>query len=563
MTIALVKVSCIDDRLVPLGLACLQGYLKTNDISVDTFNFRATSYSLAKMAVNPLGSPIPPSFIMNHQDFPLLMHCINTIQQTSDIECDTNDDEVLQALVMDYALRVHEPFSDTKARLMGIKAYLDTIISKLTSHYSSLAFSLDYMNIRETVLLSALIKVYDPSIKILWGGATITQSPDAFQKLLQKGVCDGLVIGEGEAPLLAVALDTKLTKIPGIMTWNGHTFQYSKGIQLNLDELPTPDYSNIPLDTYFNLLSLYRSRGCTHRCSFCAEWFLCGARFRVRSVQKVTEDMEAVIDKFKPGYIIFGESLINDDLHYFTQLCDELIKSNFDLTYGTHFRANITPSLAQKAVHAGFDDAWVGVETFSDEELKNISKGINVNENLLNLKYFTEAGMNMIAMLVVGTGNLRQEEENCRNTVKVIKEFAKKKITGEDGKSRPLSIQWRTSPMCVVPGSFDYKNRNFPMYPWTCRSELDSLESKTKIKVIEQELSDLPYNFRRMIPPKKVMEFTKRIQEADRTSGFAIGGITKYYITSLVKLRKREKLQKKVERMGSIVENLTTVAQRK
>ncbi len=49
MTIALVKVSCINDRLIPLGLACLQAYLKQNLIPVQVFNFRCTNYTLPKV----------------------------------------------------------------------------------------------------------------------------------------------------------------------------------------------------------------------------------------------------------------------------------------------------------------------------------------------------------------------------------------------------------------------------------------------------------------------------------------------------------------------------------
>ena len=76
----------------------------------------------------------------------------------------------------------------------------------------------------------------------------------------------------------------------------------------------------------------------------------------------------------------FGESLINDDLSYFEELCDMLIEKNLDMKFGTHFRANITPSLTGKAKLAGFEDAWVGFEAFSDTELKEMNKGTTFHQ---------------------------------------------------------------------------------------------------------------------------------------------------------------------------------------
>ena len=73
MTLALVKVSCINDRLIPLGLACLQAYLKHHSQPVRVFNFRTTDYTLPKVIFDPLIQLDLTDFIMNHQDFPMIV----------------------------------------------------------------------------------------------------------------------------------------------------------------------------------------------------------------------------------------------------------------------------------------------------------------------------------------------------------------------------------------------------------------------------------------------------------------------------------------------------------
>ncbi|KKL17307.1 hypothetical protein LCGC14_2486860, partial [marine sediment metagenome] len=67
----------VEYRLIPLGLACLQAYLKSHNVKVKVLNFRVTEYSLAKILSDPLIQLKPPTFIMNHQDFPLLVAIVN------------------------------------------------------------------------------------------------------------------------------------------------------------------------------------------------------------------------------------------------------------------------------------------------------------------------------------------------------------------------------------------------------------------------------------------------------------------------------------------------------
>jgi len=157
------------------------------------------------------------------------------------------------------------------------------------------------------------------------------------------------------------------TSIEGLIALddNGDTV-YKMRNPLDIDSLPTPDYTDLQLDTYFQIATVYRSRGCTNRCQFCAEWNLFGPRFRVRSVENVVNDIETIIERHNPQYIAFGESLVNDDLEYFEGLCDALIEKRFPIHFGADFRANIPPGLARKAYRAGFNDAWVGFEAFSD-----------------------------------------------------------------------------------------------------------------------------------------------------------------------------------------------------
>jgi radical SAM superfamily enzyme YgiQ (UPF0313 family) len=553
MTIALVKVSCINDRLIPLGLACLQAFLKQNMIPVKVFNFRTANYTLPKVAYDPLIQLNLTNFIMNHQDLPLLIPITSDILNNREINL---SEGVYPDILDDYSSRMFENSETTKARFESMIEYSKTTVLEALKEFDTLGFSLNYLNISETIISSCYLKLHNPKCKIIWGGPTITQSYDALKIFLDKGVCDGLVIGEGEKSLLEIARGNDMKGIKGVMSINEKgLIQYTKGSQIDLDLLPTPDYSDIPLDTYYQIASVYRSRGCTNRCNFCAEWNLFGPRFRTRSVEKVVRDIEIIVQNHQPGFILFGESLINDDLDYFERLCDALIEKNLSIKFGTHFRANITQKLAMKAKLAGFEDAWVGFEAFSDEDLKEMNKGTSVHQNMETIENLTQANVNVIAMLVVGFSNLRTELKNGENVIKTIEHYSNKKCKAEDGNQIHLPIQFRPAPMYIVPGSLDYKKKlDSGTKPWKCNSV--SKRNRYEIKNIERELSIIPYTFERPIPNQEVSQLIQLIQNADRKAGFTIGGVTKYVIDYTMDERRKNRKARKIQRIGVSAQRL-------
>ncbi|MBY9016201.1 MAG: radical SAM protein [Candidatus Lokiarchaeota archaeon] len=547
MTIALVKVSCINDRLIPLGLACLQAFLKQDSIPVKVFNFRTTNYTLPKVVFDPLIQLNLTDFIVNHQDLPLLLPIVNDILNNRGIKL---SDGLYPDILNDYSSRMFENPETTKKRFESMIDYSKNTVLEGLKEFETLGFSLNYLNISETVISSCYLKLHNPECKIIWGGPTITQSFDAFKIFLYKGICDGLVIGEGERPLLDFARGIDLKGIKGVMSINeSGLIQFTKGEQINLDLLPTPDYTDIPLDTYYQIASTYRSRGCTNRCKFCAEWSLFGPRFRTRSIENVILDVEEIVQKYKPRFMLFGESLINDDLDYFEKLCDALIEKKINIKFGTHFRANITPELAKKAKLAGFEDAWVGFEAFSDIELKEMNKGTSVNQNLKTIENLTRAGINVIAMLVVGFSGLETETNNCKSIVNTIEHFSFEKSLDKSDKGKSLPIQWRPAPMYIVPGSFDYSEKmEDHTWPWKCKFR--SKMNEQELAKLELALNVVPYTFKRPIPDAIIVNFLKQIQEADRKAGFSIGGVMKYVIDYTMEEKRKNRQKRKTERIG-------------
>ena len=154
--IALVKVSCINDRLIPLGLACLQGYLKQNLIPVKVFNFRTTEYKLPKVIYDPLIQLNLTDFVMNHQDFPLLLPIANDILKG---KVPNLLEGFYPDLIKDYATRMFDTPEATQERFRATIEYCRETVLESLKGFATVGFSVNYLNIPETVITSCFLNL--------------------------------------------------------------------------------------------------------------------------------------------------------------------------------------------------------------------------------------------------------------------------------------------------------------------------------------------------------------------------------------------------------------------
>ncbi|GIW22293.1 MAG: hypothetical protein KatS3mg068_1300 [Candidatus Sericytochromatia bacterium] len=135
--------------------------------------------------------------------------------------------------------------------------------------------------------------------------------------LLLSGIADYVVIGEGEEPfykiITSIVNNENVDNIIGVKTlsniYNLDTFSQN----MNLEDLPTPDYSDIDLNLFNpKLISVYSNRGCPFRCHFCSEHSLFGKKFkRERALKKFIYDMKILYEKHNINTFSISDSLIN------------------------------------------------------------------------------------------------------------------------------------------------------------------------------------------------------------------------------------------------------------
>jgi len=157
------------------------------------------------------------------------------------------------------------------------------------------------MTMIDVVKTVNLIKLLDNGIQVVLGGPHVNLFP---KETINLNNVDYLVLGEGEKAFKEF-LDylpdkLKLRNVPGLVFKDGGEIIYTGERPLidNIDELPFPARHLTPYNKYSSLLAkrspvttIFTSRGCPFKCSFCARPHL-GKAFRARSFKNVVDELE-------------------------------------------------------------------------------------------------------------------------------------------------------------------------------------------------------------------------------------------------------------------------------
>lgn len=158
---------------------------------------------------------------------------------------------------------------------------------------------------------------------------------------------------------------------------------------INLDQLPFPARHFLPLEKYYSplflaqpSLRLISSRGCPFNCTFCC-WpqVMYGHKIRLRKPEKVVDEIEEMINEFGAKELYFDDDTFAVIPDQAIAICDEIIKRKIKIPWICMGRVDrINEEVLSKLAKAGCRVVKYGVETSSTQILKDIKKGITVDQ---------------------------------------------------------------------------------------------------------------------------------------------------------------------------------------
>ncbi len=203
-------------------------------------------------------------------------------------------------------------------------------------------------------------RLRDAGVATVIGGPHVTALPEEALKH-----SDAVVVGEGEPCWSDVLADCRAGRLRGI--YDGRQYDY------RLDAAPLPAFELLDISRY-NRLTVQTSRGCPHRCSFCASSVMLTGKYKQKPVQKVVDEIDRILEIWEHPFIEFADDNSFVDKAYWKTLLNELQGRRF------HWFAETDLSVAE------------------DEELLDLMRESGCGQVLIGLESPTEAGLSGIEM---------------------------------------------------------------------------------------------------------------------------------------------------------------------
>jgi radical SAM superfamily enzyme YgiQ (UPF0313 family) len=280
---------------------------------------------------------------------------------------------LIQAAQLDYEQKpVYRPkswFDDLTLAHMAALTPPDVELKAVIESLDGVDFDADVDLVAVTTMgVSPMLRAYQISkrfrergIPVIFGGPNFTLHADEAKKH-----ADSVMLGEAETTWKRVLSDARRGRLEPIY-----------------DSTPLDDLSGLPVPRYdlFNsrpefrdaLFTVQASRGCPHRCDFCAISALTQGRVRFRPIDEVIRDVKATGRK----RIFFADDNLMARPQYYMELFERLIPLKIHWIGATTLNIGRRPEMLKLARRSGCTLLIVGVESITQDVLNGVRKSFN------------------------------------------------------------------------------------------------------------------------------------------------------------------------------------------
>jgi radical SAM superfamily enzyme YgiQ (UPF0313 family) len=266
-----------------------------------------------------------------------------------------------------------------------------------------------------------IAKAVRKGVFVVLGGQHVTFA--SRETLAECPHVDAVVKGEGEVTFLETV--NRLSEGKSLRGCKGTTYRAGKRILdnldrkmiCNLDTVPFPDYSQLPMDRYrmggHRFGAIITSRGCPFGCKFCASSRMVGRMYRSRSARNVVEELKVLKGQHGVSEIEFLDDLFTMDPKRVKELCGLIRKERLGISWTCSSRVDIlnrNPEIARWLKQAGCHTVYVGAESGCQKSLDAIGKGITLKQTRKAVKILKGAGLNVLASFVLGIPGETKDE---------------------------------------------------------------------------------------------------------------------------------------------------------
>lgn len=257
----------------------------------------------------------------------------------------------------------------------------------------------------------------------IMGGPHVTFVPE---EALKNNI-DYVIRGEAETSLPKFLEELNkdhpdFSSIPGLSYIENNEFIHNpvSDHHIDFDKVPIPDWTIVDNSWFENskikVIPVMTSRGCPFHCTFCTVTEMFGRQYRVRSINNVINELKLYNNK--KNHIFFYDDNFTADKEHTKELLRKMIENNFQFTWSTQVRVDITEDeeLLQLMKQSGCDRVYIGFESINPKSLKQVKKGQTIEKIKECIKKLKEKNISIHGMFILGISG--ENEKTMKETVK-------------------------------------------------------------------------------------------------------------------------------------------------
>jgi radical SAM superfamily enzyme YgiQ (UPF0313 family) len=196
-------------------------------------------------------------------------------------------------------------------------------------------------------------------IPVVMGGPHASSRP-----VEAKEHVDAVVIGEAENVWKGLIEDLKHECLKPF---------YKADAYCSMEGFPRPRLDLLRKDAYMTVNCVQTTRGCPHQCDFCHVTHFFGKTYRCRPVEEVIDEVRRLEGEF----VVFIDDNIAGNRRYAKELFVRLRPLKKKWASQASMTLTRDPELLRLAAESGCVSLFLGVESLSSENLKDVNKGFN------------------------------------------------------------------------------------------------------------------------------------------------------------------------------------------
>jgi len=196
-------------------------------------------------------------------------------------------------------------------------------------------------------------------IPVVMGGPHASSLPSEAKEHV-----DAVVIGEAENVWEGLLEDFKRGCLKPF---------YQAAAFCTMEGLPFPRLDLLRKNAYMTINCAQTTRGCPHRCDFCHVTHFFGKTYRCRPVDEVIEEVK----RLEGDFLVFIDDNIAGNRRYAKELFLRLKPLKKQWASQASMTLTRDPELLRLAAESGCVSLFIGVESLSSENLKDVNKSFN------------------------------------------------------------------------------------------------------------------------------------------------------------------------------------------